>query len=197
MSKDYIIINLNKAESAESRLDRIRERFRWAIFSLLLVLLVGVNIQVFRISLGYNKIIDQKKLQIKNLKVEINNLESEGKNLSKDDILSFATLEQERFLWAQNLEKMGAVTPDDIAITGLRFKRDKLVIKGIALTFEDRKDFEIIDEYVQTLRKNKEFSDNFKRIKYVGHNKVSIREQQIIRFEIEASVRKSKRKNFL
>jgi len=197
MSKDYIIINLNKAESAESRLDRIRERFRWAIFSLLLVLLVGVNIQVFRISLGYNKIIDQKKLQIKNLKVEINNLESEGKNLSKDDILSFATLEQERFLWAQNLEKMGAVTPDDIAITGLRFKRDKLVIKGVALTFEDRKDFEIIDEYVQTLRKNKEFSDNFKRIKYVGHNKVSIREQQIIRFEIEASVRKSKRKNFL
>ena len=197
MSKDYIIINLNKAESAESRLDRIRERVRWAIFSLLLFLLVGVNIQVFRISLGYNKIIDQKKLQIKNLKVEINNLESEGKNLSKDDILSFATLEQERFLWAQNLEKMGAVTPDDIAITGLRFKRDKLVIKGIALTFEDRKDFEIIDEYVQTLRKNKEFSDNFKRIKYVGHSKVSIREQQIIRFEIEASVRKSKRKNFL
>ena len=197
MSKDYIIINLNKAESAESRLDRIRERFRWAIFSLLLVLLVGVNIQVFRISLGYNKIIDQKKLQIKNLKVEINNLESEGKNLSKDDILSFATLEQERFLWAQNLEKMGAVTPDDIAITGLRFKRGKLVIKGIALTFEDRKDFEIIDEYVQTLRKNKEFSDNFKRIKYVGHSKVSIREQQIIRFEIEASIKKSKRKNFI
>ncbi len=196
MSKAYIIINLNKAESAESRLDRIRERARWGIFSLLLILLVGANVQVFRISLGYNNIINQKKLQIKNLKAEINKLESEGKNLSKDDILSFATLEQERFLWAQNLEKMGAVTPDDIAITGLRFKRGKLVIKGIALTFEDRKDFEIIDEYVQTLRKNKEFSDNFKRIKYVGHSKVSIREQQIIRFEIEASIKKSKRKNF-
>ena len=196
MSKSYIVINLNKAESAETRLDRIRERARWGIFSILLILLLGANIQVFRISFGYNDIIDQKKLQIKNLKEEINKLESEGKNLSKEDILSFANLEQGRFLWAQNLEKMGSVTPDDIAITGLRFKRGKLVIKGVALTFEDRKDFEIIDEYVQTLRNNKEFSDNFKRIKYVGHSKVSIREQQIIRFEIEASVKKNKRKAF-
>ena len=117
-------------------------------------------------------------------------------NLSKDDILSFADLEQDRFLWARNLEKMGALTPDDIAITGLKFKRKKLVIKGIALTFEDRKDFEIIDEYVQTLRNNKEFSSNFSKIKYVGHSKVNVRGQDIVRFEIEASSKKSRKKNF-
>ena len=45
---------------------------------------------------------------------------------------------------------MGKVTPDDIAITGLRYKREKLLIFGIALTFEDRKDFEIIDEYIKS-----------------------------------------------
>ena len=190
MNKDYIIINLNKAESAESRLDRIRERVRWGVFSLLVILLVSVNVQVFRISLGYDNIIGQKKSQINNLKAEISKLESEGKNLSKDDILSFAKLEQERFLWAQNLEKMGAVTPDDIAITGLKFKRGKLIIKGVALTFEDRKDFEIIDEYVQTLRDNKEFSQNFTRIKFDGVQKVNIRGQNIIRFEIKATIKK-------
>ena len=194
MNKDYIIINLNKAESAESRLDRIRERVRWGVFSLLVILLVSVNVQVFRISLGYDNIIGQKKSQINNLKAEISKLESEGKNLSKDDILSFAKLEQERFLWAQNLEKMGAVTPDDIAITGLKFKRGKLIIKGVALTFEDRKDFEIIDEYVQTLRDNKEFSQNFSRIKYVGHQKVNVRGQNIIRFEVIASIKKGGKK---
>ena len=91
---------------------------------------------------------------------------------------------------------MGRVTPDDIAITGLRYKREKLIIRGIALTFEDRKDFEIIDEYVQTLRKNKEFSNNFNRIKYVGHNKVNVRGQDIVRFEIEAKVKKTGRKSF-
>ena len=60
MSKDYIIINLNKAESAETRMDRIRERARWGIFSFLVVLLLGVNVQVLRVSFGYNDIINQK-----------------------------------------------------------------------------------------------------------------------------------------
>ncbi len=196
MSKHYIVINLNKVESAETRLARIREQVRWGIFGVLMLLLVSVNFQVWMISNGYNDIISQKKEEIERLNDEIDKLQSEGKNLSKGDILSFADLEQDRFLWAQNLEKMGRVTPDDIAITGLRFKREKLIIRGIALTFEDRKDFEIIDEYVQTLRKNKEFSNNFNRIKYVGHNKVNVRGQDIVRFEIEAKVKKTGRKSF-
>ena len=196
MTKQYIVINLNKAESAETRIERVKERGRWILFSILFILLIGANARVWMISLGYNAIIDKKKKEISRLKEEINQLQSQGKNLSKYDILSFADLEQDRFLWAQNMEKMGAVTPDDIALTGLRYKREKLLIFGIALTFEDRKDFEIIDEYVQTLRNNKEFSKNFSRIKYVGHSKVSVRGQEIIRCEIEAKSKKNKRKSF-
>ena len=196
MDKQYILINLNKAESAETLQARVRERARWVIFGILIALLIGVNTKVWIISAGYDKIIDKKEIEIARLKDEIDKLQSEGKNLSKDDILSFADLEQGRFLWARNLEKMGALTPDDIAITGLRYKRKKLIIKGIALTFEDRKDFEIIDEYVQTLRNNKEFSNNFSKIKYVGHSKVSVRGQDIVRFEIEASSKRSRKKNF-
>ncbi len=196
MSKQYFIINLNKAESAETLIERGKERVRWAVFTILIAVLLGVNIRVWTISIGYNGIIDKKEKEITRLKGEIDQLQSEGKNLSKYDILSFADLEQDRFLWAQNLEKMGSLTPGDISITGLRYKRNKLIIKGIALTFEDRKDFEIIDEYVQTLRNNKEFSNDFSRIKYVGHSKVSIRGQEIIRFEIEASVKKNSRKSF-
>ena len=196
MDKHYIVINLNKAESAETRQARVRERVRWGVFGVLILLLLGVNVRVWMISSGYDGIIDKKEKEISRLKDEINKLQSQGKNLSKDDILSFAELEQERFLWAKNLEKMGTLTPDDIAITGLRYKRQKLVIRGIALTFEDRKDFEIIDEYVQTLRNNKEFSSNFSKIKYVGHSKVNVRGQEIVRFEIEASSKRSRKKNF-
>ena len=196
MSKQYIVINLNKAESDETRIERVKERGRWILFSIIFALLIGANVRVGMISVGYNSIIDKKKKEISRLKEEINNLQSQGKNLSKYDILSFADLEQDRFLWAQNMEKMGKVTPDDIAITGLRYKREKLLIFGIALTFEDRKDFEIIDEYVQTLRNNKEFSSNFSKIKYVGHSKVNVRGQDIVRFEIEASSKKSRKKNF-
>lgn len=197
MGKPYIVINLNKAESAETLAQRVKERARWVVFGFVVALLLGVNIRVWMISFGYNGIINQKEQEIDRLQSEIDQLQSQGKNLSKYDILSFADLEQDRFLWAQNLEKMGSLTPGDIAVTGLRFKRNKLVLKGIALTFEDRKDFEIIDEYIQTLRKNKEFSSDFTRIKYVGHNKVSVRGQDIIRFEIEASIKKNSRKSFL
>ncbi|MBT3665454.1 PilN domain-containing protein [bacterium] len=188
--KTYIKINLNKAESSEVLKERVLERTRWVVFGILIFSLVFINIRVFMIGFGYNSVIDKKKNQIVQLENQIKQLQSKGKNLSKNDIMSFADLEQDRFLWAKNMELLGKMTPDDMAITGMKFKRDKLTIKGIALTFEDRKDFEIIDEYVQTLRSNKEFSENFSRIKYVGHQKVNIRGQNIIRFEVIASIKK-------
>ena len=196
MDRQFILINLNKAESAETRLQRIREQFRWGTFAVLLIILLGVNIRTWMIGLGYNKIIDQKKEEIQRLKDEIAKLQTEGKNLSKDDILAFADLEQNRYLWAQNLEILGTMTPDDMAITGLRYKKQKLVVRGIALTFEARKDFEIIDEYVQTLRRNKNFSQNFRKIKYVGHSKINVRGQDIVRFEIEATIKNNRRKSY-
>ena len=188
--KTYIKINLNKAESSEVLKERVLERTRWVVFGILIFSLVFINIRVLIIGFGYNSVIDKKKNQIVQLENQIKQLQSKGKNLSKNDIMSFADLEQDRFLWARNMELLGKMTPDDMAITGMKFKRDKLTIKGIALTFEDRKDFEIIDEYVQTLRSNKEFSENFSRIKYVGHQKVNIRGQNIIRFEVIASIKK-------
>ena len=195
MAKTYIVINLNKEESAESRLERSRERTRWGIFSVLIFIFLAANARVLMTNSGYNDIIRQKKAEISRLKQEIKQLQSRGKNLSKDDILSFADLEHDRFLWAKNLEILGKMTPDDMAITGLRFKRQKMFINAVALTFEDRKDFEIIDEYLQTLKMNKEFSDNFNRIKLEDYDRISVRGQEIIRFEIQAAVKKNRRKN--
>ena len=159
--KNYIKINLNKAESSEVVKERVLERTRWVVFGVLIFGLLFINFRVWMIGFGYNSVIQKKKDQIKDLENQIKQLQSKGKNLSKNDIMSFADLEQDRFLWARNMELLGQMTPDDMAITGMKFKRDKLTIKGIGLTFEDRKDFEIIDEYVQTLRDNKEFSQNF------------------------------------
>ena len=196
MSKPYIVINLNKAESAESRLERSREQGRWTIFCILILIFFGANARVWMINSGYNDIIDKKKSEIGRLKVKIERLQSRGKNLSKDDILSFAELEQSRFLWASNLEELGKMTPDDMVITGLRFKRKKMIITGIALTFDDRKDFEIIDEYLQTLKRNKNFSEQFSRIKLEDYGRISIRGQEIIRFEFEALIKVKAIKEF-
>ena len=86
MIKQYIVINLNKAESAETRMERVREQVRWVVFSVLLILMLGINFQVWMVSFGYNDIIDQKQSEIGRLKEEINKLQSDGKNLSKDQL---------------------------------------------------------------------------------------------------------------
>ncbi len=197
MSKNYFIINLNKGESAETRMETIRERVRWGMFTGLFILLTGFNVKMFMVNSGYNAIIEKKKLEIVRLESEIKKLESTGKNLSKRDIMSLAELEQGRFLWASNIEILGNLTPTDMSITGLRFKKEKFVMKGIALTFEDKKDFEIIDEYVQTLRRNKEFSDNFSDIKYLGHQRLNVRGQNIIQFEVMGTIQKKKKNSYL
>ena len=42
MDKQYIVINLNKAESAETLQARVKEKVRWGVFGILIALLVGV-----------------------------------------------------------------------------------------------------------------------------------------------------------
>ena len=75
MSKQYIVINLNKAESAESRIERVKERGRGIVFGVLFALLVGANGRVWMISLGYDSIMDKKQKEISRLKEEINKLQ--------------------------------------------------------------------------------------------------------------------------
>ena len=186
----YIVINLNQGESAESRIERIRERVRWGIFGTFIVLLLAANGQVLMVSRGYDKVIDQKKSEIKRIKQEIKDLRAKGKNLSKEDIMSLAKLEQDRFLWARNMELLGEMTPEDMAITGMKFKHNKLMVSGIANVYKDRKDFEIIDNYVNTLRNNKEFSENFNPIKFQGHSRSSARGQEVMNFDVVATAKK-------
>jgi len=188
--KKYIVINLNQGESAESRIERIRERVRWGIFGTFIVLLIAANSQVLMVSRGYDKVIDQKKNEIKRIKQEIKDLRAKGKNLSKEDIMSLAKLEQDRFLWARNMELLGEMTPEDMAITGMKFKHNKLMVSGIANVYKDRKDFEIIDNYVNTLRNNKEFSENFNPIKFQGHSRSSARGQEVMNFDVVATAKK-------
>ena len=64
LGKHYIVINLNKAESAETRQARVREQVRWGIFGVLIMLLLSVNIRVWMISYGYDGIIDKKAKEI-------------------------------------------------------------------------------------------------------------------------------------
>ncbi len=181
-----ILINLNKQKTSESLAIRNKERIRWTLFSLIVSLLLIGNVIVFYIGFNYNNLIYQKNQEINQIKEEISRLREKGKNLSKQDILTLAKLENNRFLWAENLEKLGKMTPEDMSLTELKFKKNKFYIKGIATTYSGQKDFEQVERFIQLLKSNKDFSGHFTRLRLMNHELLNVRGQDIVAFELEA-----------
>ena len=184
--KKMILINLNKRETSESLAIRNKERIRWSIFGLLVSLLFGVNGLTWYIGFNYNSLINQKNMEIGQIKEEISLLREKGKNLSKKDIMTLAKLENNRFLWAENLEKLGEMTPEDMSLTELHYKKKKLLIKGIATTYRGQKDFEQVERFIHVLKSNNEFSSHFTRLRLMHHSLINVRGQDVVTFELEA-----------
>jgi len=184
--KKMILINLNKRETSESLAIRNKERIRWSIFGLLVSLLFGVNGLTWYIGFNYNSLINQKNIEIDQIKEEISLLREKGKNLSKQDIMTLANLENNRFLWAENLEKLGEMTPEDMSLTELHYKKKKLLIKGIATTYRGQKDFEQVERFIHVLKSNNDFSSHFTRLRLMNHSLINVRGQDIVAFELEA-----------
>ena len=190
----FISINLNQSESRETIREQWKDRSRWFMFGLITILLLFVNVETWWISRGYTKLIERKESEIKDVKAQISTLRKEGKNLSKADILSLSELENNRILWARNMQLIGEMTPEDMAITSMKYKKDKIIIGGIAVIFEDRKDFDIVHDYINRLKRNKKLGENFSEIKFNQGSLKTIREQEVVEFEIEAALRISAKK---
>jgi len=189
--KKFILINLNQTDSKEARTARLKERGRWMIFTIIVLSLIFANTSLFLIGSGYNRLIAQKENEIADVKQRIRNLQAQGKNLSKQDILSFAELEGNRTLWARNFELLGKMTPGDMALTGLKFNKrnKKLYIEGISVVYKEEEEYEIVYNYINLMKRNREFSKNFPKVKFRQGSLKKIRGQDIDHFEIEAALR--------
>ena len=194
--KNFIKINLNKTDSKEARTQRWKERARWTIFSVIILSLFTSNIIIYFIGSGYSRLIVQKKNEITDVKKQIQDLQAKGKNLSKQDIMSFADLESGRTLWAKNFELLGKMTPDDMALTGLKFNKrnKKLYIEGISVVYKDEEEYEVVHDYINRMKRNSEFSNRFPKIKFRQGSLKKVRGQEIVHFEVEAAIKPSSKK---
>ena len=194
--KKFIIINLNQTDNKEARTVRWKERGRWTVFTVILLSLIFANTSLFLIGSGYNRLIAQKENEIADVKQRIRNLQAQGKNLSKQDILSFAELEGNRTLWARNFELLGKMTPGDMALTGLKFNKrnKKLYIEGISVVYKEEEEYEIVYNYINLMKRNREFSKNFPKVKFRQGSLKKIRGQDIVHFEIEAALKTTTKK---
>ena len=194
--KNFIKINLNKTDSKEVRTQRWKERARWTIFSVIILSLFTSNIIIYFIGSGYSRLIVQKKNEITDVKKQIQDLQAKGKNLSKQDIMSFADLESGRTLWAKNFELLGKMTPDDMALTGLKFNKrnKKLYIEGISVVYKDEEEYEVVHDYINRMKRKSEFSNRFPKIKFRQGSLKKVRGQEIVHFEVEAAIKPSSKK---
>ena len=76
-------------------------------------------------------------------------------------------------------------THDKIAITHFSFKRGVLSLYGITKVDKKEKEFDLIDQFIESLRNNKQISSDFPEIKFVKSRRDKEKDTDILRFQID------------
>ncbi|MCF7902148.1 MAG: PilN domain-containing protein [Candidatus Marinimicrobia bacterium] len=181
-----IKINLNHAMSRASRRELVRERLRWSYFWAITALLVGALVIFYMENTKVNNIISQKEDQIWDIQEQIKKLQQQGKNLSKVDIMSLADLESGRIFWAEKFMELSKVLPEDMAITRIIFKNNILTIQGVSRIFLGEREFDVINRFIEALRKDDIFAEDFEDVKFSKFSRIIVLKQDIVEFEILA-----------
>jgi len=194
MSK-YIIINLNQTVSRFQQEEIKLERQRWIVFGSIIIFFVGISIWFGIINYRTNSLLKERENTIANINEEINTLKKEGQiNLAKKDIESLYKLEKERIFWTNKLQVLADITPINMAITELEFGKKKFTISAVTRLGDDLKEFDVVENFIDLLEENGDFSQDFTSIRFVNSERVRSRGNESFIFRIEAKLKsKSKR----
>jgi len=173
-------INLNKGEGEAAVRGRKRERRAMVLlagFALLFLILSSLTWAQHR---QMRDVVASKQSKLTLIRHQIDSLQREGTNVSKNDVKALAKLEKERFLWAHRLEALAQVLPEGMAITGLKFERGQLTIKVISRIKPDEKEFERASRLMDILKTTPEFLRDFREIRFTQSNRHTIEDQEVL-----------------
>lgn len=185
---DLLRINLNKGESRTTRMERIKERGRWILFSVLIVVLVGLTAGALHYNHRMGNIIAERQQRVTEVKQKIQALKQEGVNLSKADILSLDRLEKSRVFWARKLQALAANVATDMSLTEITFRHGRFTISGITRIYPGEREFDIVNDFTRQLQNDPVIDHEFGRVKLLSYSREKIHSQQIVTFEIEAEL---------
>ena len=195
MSKQYIKINLNQVVSRfqieEMKINRNRTYIVSGIIACFVCLFSFMSYTNYELS----QLIDLRKNDIEALNQKINSLKKEGQvDLSKRDIEGLFLFESKRNYWTPKLQALADLTPKEMAIEELEFDKGKLHITAIARLEEDVKEFDVVDEFINTIKAHPDFSDNFQDIRFINSFRQRIQGQETFTFKIQATLKKASKK---
>lgn len=178
-------INLNKGEGANIIKARKQERRNYFVLALFILVFLVLGALTFAQNEAMNDVIRSRENKLARIKFELDSLKREGTNVSKQDVLSLASLENERFLWAKRLEKLAEIFPSGMAITGLEYENRIFRITAMAQVHEEQKEFDIISKFIELLKTTPEFKQGFYEIRFDQSIRKTIEEQDVLIFSVE------------
>ncbi|MBL7073780.1 hypothetical protein ISS37_00890 [candidate division KSB1 bacterium] len=184
-------INLNKIDHTALRAIRWRRRRDKIIFGAiigLMVIMAGFQIRIYG---QLNRIIQEKKEKLAEINRKIDELKQTTRDVSKQDVLALAELENKRILWTKKLKALARELPPDMALTGLEYRHKNLIIKGIAPIKKGEKEFDKVKQLIDRLRSNPDFFRDFEDIKFDQVQRIKVGDQRILSLSIICYVRKS------
>jgi hypothetical protein len=195
MENKFISIDLNQTVN-RFQLEEIKlERTRWIIFSIISMIMLGLSIWFFILNSSSNSLISSRGVIINEINTEINELKKEGQiNLAKKNIESLYKLENERIFWVNKLQTLADITPINMAITELEYNKKKFSISAVTRLGDDSKEFDVIEYFIELLKKNEYFSKDFTSIKFSSSERINSRGAEIFTFKVDCLLKsKSKR----
>jgi len=137
-----------------------------------------------------DSIIEQRTTEIETIIADTNSLKISGKiNLSKKDISNLYKLESKRIFWTEKLIALSSVTPDDMAITKIEFRGNKLFISALSNIGSGEKEFTVVENFMEKIDLNDEFNKDFKDIKFGYLDQEKAKSSELLSFKIEARLR--------
>ncbi len=184
MTNFYFKINLNKF--GELRLQQEAERKAFQTFLSLFILgtLLLFAFVVYLDNQLSNKLQSRQKF-LKQIEEQVASYEVSGDFLSKSDLDRLSTAFTDRIFWAKKLVALSERTQSQIAITHFSYKRGILSLYGITKVDKDTREFDLINNFIESLKANPQINLDFKEIVFVRSNRDREKDTDIIRFQVD------------
>jgi len=184
MNHLYFKINLNKYGEMRRKIELDKAVFRNTAlaFFIITALLYGY---VILLNINLNNKINSRKTLLRDIRNEIESYHVSGKFLSSNDLKRLSKISTERIFWAKKLVAISEQTTDKIAITHFSFKNDVLSLYGITKLDKDEKEFDLINDFIASLKEKEQISTDFPEIQIVRSNRDVEKEVEILRFQID------------
>lgn len=184
MSQLHFKINLNKFGELKQQMEAEKKTYQqvFIAFIALSVLIYGF---VFYTNSMLNKKLKSRKNYLKEIEAQLNSLSTSSEYLSSKDLERLTSVNGNRVFWAKKLVALSERTSSQIAITHFSFKNNILSLYGITKLDKGQKEFDLIDNFILTLKENEDISIDFPDIKFVKSTKDVEKDVEILRFQVD------------